>query len=98
MWKIVVGVLILALLILTNPGKEAHWAECEAVFEANAVKESKKADWLEKVGFWLLKDSLKDSIHGALYVKSYGICSAGYIEGRVATFGVLGMVFFVAKG
>ena len=95
MWKIIVGVLILALLILTNPDKAAHWAECEAVFEANAAKESRKASWLEKFGFWLLKDSMKDSIHSALYVKSYGICSTGCIEGHVATFGILGMVFFV---
>lgn len=96
MWIILVGILILALLILTNPGKEAHWAECEAVFEANAAKESAKANWLEKFGFWLLKDSMKDSLHSALYVKSYGVCSTGSIEGHVATFGILGMVFFVA--
>ena len=96
MWKIIVGVLILALLILTNPGKEAHWAKCEAVFEANAAKEMGKAGWLEKSGFWLLKDSLKDTLHSALYVKSYGICSIGCMEGQVGTFGILGMVFFVA--
>lgn len=97
MRKIVVGVLVLGLLIVTNPGKEAHWAECETVFEANAAKESRNAGWLEKFGFWLLKDSMKDSIHSALYVKSYGICSTGCLEGHIVTFGILGKVFFVAK-
>ena len=38
MWKIIVGILILALLVVTNPGKEAHWTECEAFFEAQAPK------------------------------------------------------------
>ena len=70
MWKVLVGILILALLILTNPGKEAHWAECEAVLEANVAKESENANWWGKLGVWLLKDSMKDSFHSALYVKS----------------------------
>ena len=66
MWKIIVGILILALLVVTNRGKEAHWTECEATFEANAAKESRNASWLDKFGFWLLKDSMKDSIQSAL--------------------------------
>ena len=96
MWNILVGILILALLILTNPGKEAHCAEFEAVFEAKAAEEAAQANWLEKLGFWILKDSMKDSLHSALYVKSYGVCSTGCIDGHVATFGILGMVFFVS--
>ena len=97
MWKIIVGILILALLVVTNPGKEAHWTECEATFEENAAKESRNASWLDKFGFWLLKDSMKDSIQSALYIKNYGICSIGCIEGHAVTFGILGAVFFVAK-
>lgn len=97
MWKIIVGILILALLILTNPGKEAHWTECEAFFEAQAAKESRNASWLDKFGFWLLKDSMKDSIQSALYINNYGVCSVGRIEGRVVTFGICGAVIFVGK-
>lgn len=93
MWKVIVGILILALLVVTNPGKEAHWTECEAFFEAQAAKESRNASWLDKFGFWLLKDS----IQSALYINNYGVCSVGRIEGRVVTFGICGAVIFVGK-
>lgn len=94
-WKIIVGIMMLALLIATNPGKDAHWTEIEAYFEAQAAKESKQASWLERFGFWLLKDSMKDSIYNALYLRNYGVCSTACIEGNVVTFGILGLVFVV---
>lgn len=51
MWKVIVGILILALLVVTNPGKEAHWTECEAFFEAQAAQESRNASWLDNLAF-----------------------------------------------
>ena len=95
--KIIIGVLVLALLILTNPGKEAHWAESEAFFETQAAKEGENAGWLKKIGFLVMKNPMKASIYDALYIKSYGVCSVGYIAGHVATFGILGVVFFVGS-
>ena len=77
--------------------KEAHWTECEAFFEAQAAKESRNVSWLDKFGFWLLKDAMKDSIQSALYIKNYGVCSVGRIEGRVVTFGICGAVIFIGK-
>lgn len=100
MKAIIVGVVLLVLLILLNPGIERHRETVGEFFEKRWVidraENYDKQSWFTKAALFFagdqIKDSMRSEILGRVYRDNYVIFSLGRFEGEVLTVGALGYV------
>ena len=93
MAKTVVAIIILVVLLMFNPGIDAHREAVLPCVEKSMNEAYRKGNWLSKIGFLVAGDDIKATILGSLRRKNYGVFSLGYIEGELASFGILGYVY-----
>ena len=99
--KVVVIVVASILLILFNPSIEQHREAVGEFFDKRWNEDlNEKRDslsWFDKAVLFVAGDSIKlsmkEMVLSGLYRENYALFSLGYIEGHVATIGVLGFVY-----
>jgi hypothetical protein len=93
MAKIIVGILVLSVLLIFNPGVDAHREALLPYVEKGLNEAYDKGDWLSKIGFIVGGDALKSSVLDSVRRKSYGVFSIGYVGDEAVSFGILGYVY-----
>ena len=90
--KIVVGFLVLVILLVFNPGIDAHREALYPYVEKSMDEAYHKSDWLSKIGLLVGGGAIKSTIIDSIHRKSYGVFSVGYVGDEVVSLGVLGYV------
>ena len=93
--KAIIGILILVVLLLFNPGIEAHKEALSPALDKSMNEAYRKGGFLDKVGLALFGGAVKGLAIESLGRKSYGIFSLGYIDEHLVSIGILGCLFVV---
>lgn len=94
MKKLLLVLAALFILMFFNPSIEAHKEALRPHVDASFEKAASES-WLSRFGLWLGGEELKNAFYSSLYIKSYGVCSLGYYEDHLVTFGILGFVHVI---
>ena len=92
MAKIIVAIVLLIVLLIFNPGVDAHREALLPYVQKSFNAAYQESGLVGKIGLAIGGDTFKETIINSAYRKSYGVFSLGYIDGKVVTFGVLGYV------
>lgn len=92
MAKIIVSIVFVVVLLIFNPGVDAHREALLPYVQKSFNKAYQDSGLVGKIGFVLVGDDIKEALINSIYRKSYGICSMCYADGKVVTFGILGYV------
>ena len=88
---------VLVLVLIFNPGIEAHREALGVPFDRTWWNEDKaKCNWFARFGLWLGGDDVRLWVRSrfldSLTRENYAIFSLGYVNGKLVTLGVLGFV------
>lgn len=93
MAKIIVGILVLSVLLIFNPGVDTHREALLPYVEKGLNVAYNKGNWLSKIGFIVGGDVFKSSVLDSVRRKNYGVFSIGHVDDEAVSFGVLGYVY-----
>ena len=92
MAKIIAATIFLVVLLIFNPGGDAHREALHQYIQKSFNTAYKESGFVGKIGLTLGGDAIKETIINSVYRKSYGILSLGYIDDKIVSLGFLGYV------
>ena len=93
---VIIGAIAFVLLTIFNPGIDAHKEALQLPFDKAWNAYSKSTNWFDKLGLMVGGDAARLACRSdwlnLLDRKNYAIFSLGYVNGKLATLGIMGYV------